>query len=225
MLVFDLTINLSDHPIVSKSFAAAQGLRSLGFSRKETLLATGFEDGSVSLWSLPEVRLVAHQHVHNNPAGNVTFAGDGKFLFSNAVVGDGNETALTATPVPSLSPSVSLIAGASGWAASMIATHDQWIAVVGYDGRIRYWDSKRLQPMGTSVVFESPISAAAIAPDAKLFFIADEDGWIRALPVGGSNWLASACEIVGRPLSREEWAQYLPGEPYAPACAPRPKRK
>jgi WD40 repeat protein len=218
LLVFDLTRKLADHPIVSKSFAAARALRSLGFNRKETLLAAGLEDGSILLWSMPDVRLVAQQRVHDNPAGNVTFAGDGKFLFSNAVVGDGKETALTATPVPSLTPSVSLIAGASGWALSMIATHDEWIAAVGYDGRIRYWDSKRLQPMGTSVVFETPISAAAIAPDGKQLFVADEAGWIRALPVGGANWLAMACAIVGRSLSREEWTQYLPGEPYAPVC-------
>ena len=29
-----------------------------------------------------------------------------------------------------------------------------------------------------------------------------------------------ACTVAGRTLTRGEWALYLPGTPYAPACRP-----
>jgi hypothetical protein len=37
--------------------------------------------------------------------------------------------------------------------------------------------------------------------------------------VRSSSWLRRACEIAGRPLTRQEWGDVLPGRPYRPACA------
>jgi hypothetical protein len=31
-------------------------------------------------------------------------------------------------------------------------------------------------------------------------------------------WAEAACELAGRPLTEDEWDQYLPGEPHRPAC-------
>jgi hypothetical protein len=31
-------------------------------------------------------------------------------------------------------------------------------------------------------------------------------------------WADTACALAARPLTEDEWQQYLPGEPYAPRC-------
>jgi WD40 repeat protein len=33
-----------------------------------------------------------------------------------------------------------------------------------------------------------------------------------------ARWIAEACRLAGRPLSREEWSTYLGTAPYAPSC-------
>ncbi len=35
-----------------------------------------------------------------------------------------------------------------------------------------------------------------------------------------SSWLRRACAVAGRPLTRQEWADVLPGREYEPACRP-----
>jgi WD40 repeat protein len=37
-------------------------------------------------------------------------------------------------------------------------------------------------------------------------------------PVDPERWLASACSIAGRDLTLDEWARYVPDQPYRPAC-------
>ena len=37
-------------------------------------------------------------------------------------------------------------------------------------------------------------------------------------PLAPSDWLAHACSIVRRDLTRDEWAAYLPGRSYRPTC-------
>jgi hypothetical protein len=34
-----------------------------------------------------------------------------------------------------------------------------------------------------------------------------------------SSWAKLACEVAGRPLTRQEWEEALPGREYEPACA------
>jgi hypothetical protein len=33
-----------------------------------------------------------------------------------------------------------------------------------------------------------------------------------------SSWLRRACVLAGRPLTRQEWTDVLPGREYHPAC-------
>ncbi len=221
LLLFDL-LNSTGKPIAIKSSTASESAQSLAFNSTETLLAAGFENGSIALWSVPDARLIAQQQIHNSPAGNVTFSATGKYLFSNAVVGDGNETALVAAPVPSLTPGLRLIAGASGEPPALIEASGTLIATIDNQARIDYWDAKKLQPIGTANTLQLPVTAATLSSATNRLYVADEDGWIRALTVGGNQWLAIACAVVGRSLSRDEWAQFLPGERYAPACSGRP---
>jgi hypothetical protein len=41
----------------------------------------------------------------------------------------------------------------------------------------------------------------------------------RRYPLESAAWLAEACAIVARDLTRDEWERYLPGRPYEPTCS------
>jgi hypothetical protein len=47
---------------------------------------------------------------------------------------------------------------------------------------------------------------------------ADDDGWIQALDVGGARWQAFACELANRPLTAQEWTDFVGDQRYQPVC-------
>jgi WD40 repeat protein len=61
-------------------------------------------------------------------------------------------------------------------------------------------------------------AAVAVTSDGYVFLTSDR-GVLR-LDVDPGRWKAKACAIADRPLTQEEWARYLPGRPYTPACVP-----
>jgi hypothetical protein len=46
-----------------------------------------------------------------------------------------------------------------------------------------------------------------------------ESGPGGATPMEPSRWLAAACTVAGRDLTRTEWSRYLQGRPYQPTCS------
>lgn len=63
-----------------------------------------------------------------------------------------------------------------------------------------------------------PVSLA-FSPDGRLLYSSSTDGTLRAWDVDPESWRVRACDIAGRNLTRAEWAQYLPDEPYRVTCS------
>jgi WD40 repeat protein len=216
VLVFDLSQSVAG---VLQSISVHASVRSLGFNPSDTLLAAGFENGTIGLWSVPDGGVITPAlKVHEQPAGNVIFSSDGSRLFSNAVVGDGKESVVTVSPVPSLQPSTPLVAGASGSQPAMIEVEDHIFASIDNDGRISFWDTDKLAPLGSLKVSGFPLNAAAFDIDNRQLLVADVDGWIRSLDVGGPQWQAQACTLANRPFSSAEWISFLGDQPYQTVC-------
>jgi WD40 repeat protein len=216
VLLFDLSQAAIN---VLKLIDVPDAIRSLNFNPFDTFLAAGFEDGTIALYSVPDgANVTAPTKIHDEPAGNVTFSSDGSRLFSNAVIGDGKESSVTASPVPSLRPSMPLVARASGSPPAMIKTEAHTFATIDNDGRISVWDSDKLAPLGFVTVSDLPLNAAAFDPESGQLLVADYDGWIRSLDVGGAKWETLACTLANRPLSKEEWAGFLGNLPYEATC-------
>jgi WD40 repeat protein len=195
-------------------------VRSLGFNPSTTLLAVGFEDGRIGLWSVPDGAPVTQPvQTHVEPAGNVTFSFDGSRLFSNAVVGDGNETSVTVSPIPSLQPSSALVARTSGSPPAMIEVAEHLFATIDNEGRIALWDSDKLVPLGSLTVTDLPLNAAAFDTATGDLLIADADGIIRALDTGGARWQALACTLANRQLTKQEWKSLMAEQPYEETCS------
>jgi WD40 repeat protein len=218
-LLFDLTKTYEHGIRPEKSIAVPAPVRSLSLNRAETLLATGLEDGSVALWSVPDgTSITPPARLHAVAVGNVTFAADDHHLLSNAVVGDGDEVSLTASPIPSLSPTMPLVARSSGDPPALIRADEHLVITIDNDGTISFWDAAKLQPLGSMSPSGLPITAAAFYPEDQQLIVADEDGWLQNLQVGGARWQALACALANRTLTHEEWAEFLRDDHYSPVC-------
>jgi WD40 repeat protein/DNA-binding SARP family transcriptional activator len=80
------------------------------------------------------------------------------------------------------------------------------------------WDAQTYAPVVTDLTFATTDGGGALAPteDGHLF-IGTANG-IQRLDLDLEHWKTAACALAGRPLTRQEWASYLPGTPYQPAC-------
>jgi WD40 repeat protein len=99
-----------------------------------------------------------------------------------------------------------------------ISPDGRYISTAGSPPRVILWDARTFRQAGSPLPLdlEAPDSRARFAPDGRLILSAGRV--LRAQTVNPEQWLNRACKLAGRVLSRDEWQQFLPDRPYAPAC-------
>jgi WD40 repeat protein len=101
-----------------------------------------------------------------------------------------------------------------------LSSDGRLLAALGRNGNLRLWDARRHTVLGPGLrAFLPP------AEESRLVFTAPDrvaawDGIGAALTwqVDVDAWADTACALAARPLTEDEWQQYLPGEDYAPRC-------
>jgi hypothetical protein len=93
------------------------------------------------------------------------------------------------------------------------------LAALGANGNLRLWD------VASHTVLGPGLRAFPRGDSSRLVFTGDDelvawDGVGAALRwrVDVDAWAETACDLAGRQVTEDEWEQYLPGEPYDPAC-------
>jgi len=86
-------------------------------------------------------------------------------------------------------------------------------------GWIRIWDG-RTGAYVAGIPLPGPSSTAMVAyrADGTGLLVAARDGRTWIVDTRLSTWVDRACDIAGRNLTREEWQQYLPNQPYVVTC-------
>ncbi len=99
------------------------------------------------------------------------------------------------------------------------ASGDTFSTTGGSDGTAKLWDAATLQQVGST--FQSDPSqwgTARFTPDGSHLIVVYGDGTGYVWPTTVSAWIAHACTVAGRNLTREEWQRYVPHRPYGRVC-------
>jgi transcriptional regulator with XRE-family HTH domain len=203
-------------------------VNSVAFSRDGKTLAAGSDDGRVRLWDLATHQQVATP-VINGPGGPVTsvaFSPDGKTLAAGSNDGTGGTVWLwdLATHQQVATP---LINGPGSPVSSLaFSPHGKTLAIGGYDGSIWLQDVATRQPGRPVTTSSFTIYSVAFSPDGKTLASGIIAGTVRLWNVATpshsladtTNLLRYLCALAARPLTRAEWARYVPHLPYQPVC-------
>ena len=68
--------------------------------------------------------------------------------------------------------------------------------------------------VGATVVAKS-------APDGHTLLIAGRDGAVHTIDTRVESWIERACDVAGRNLTQDEWAEAIGDRPYHETCPPR----
>ena len=95
------------------------------------------------------------------------------------------------------------------------------LASAGQDGTLALWDVKTQNPIGPSLPVEpDSYLAADMSPDGSRLFAASSNRRAVRWDIAPKAWKRHACRVAGRELTRHEWADALPGQPYRTVCQP-----
>ena len=152
----------------------------------------------------------------NVPAYAFTASPDGSTI---AVAGDAGEIVTTdVTTGDQLRRSTSL-----GAAVRWLYYSDdgELLVSAAEDGGVSLWDATTLNLMGT---VHRPHRGVPVAVGAQFIgdthdvAIASYDGTVYRWETDLERALDFACQMAGRDLTEEEWAQFLPAQPYQSVC-------
>ena len=65
-------------------------------------------------------------------------------------------------------------------------------------------------------------AAVEFQADGHTLLIAGRDGAVRSVDTRLESWIDRACDVAGRNLAEDEWAEAVGDRPYRETCAPRP---
>jgi WD40 repeat protein len=89
--------------------------------------------------------------------------------------------------------------------------------VVASNGAAQLWDVAGRRLMG-SLTTGPGLPGATITPDGRMLVTTSSDGLLTTWPLAAGRWVADACRIANRQLTRSEWRTYLGGLAYRRVC-------
>jgi WD40 repeat protein/serine/threonine protein kinase/two-component SAPR family response regulator len=194
-------------------------VEAVAFSPDGKTLSSGSLDGSVRQWDVEN-----HQPI-GPAAGRIIYHPPG--IESIALNPDGNILAAASSDgiiflwdVEAQQLIDRLLTGHAGHGGNVAFSPDgATLAAGSTDGTISLWDLVTRRAIGQPLTGHTHwVLGIAFSPDGKNLASASFDGTVRMWDVDPESWNARVCQIAGRNLTRAEWEQYLPGEPYRETC-------
>lgn len=194
----------------------------LAFSPSGRVLASADLSGRIRLWTVASKRPLGRQFGRDTGGwvGALAFSNDGTQLASGDREGM-VELWDVATRRPLGPP---FVAHQTDVVAIAFSPDRQTLATGDAHGNVRLMDLDSRRPLGRPMTaHRSAVSSLTFDANGALVS-ADAEGnalrWDRILISDDVyEWSERVCRLAGRSLSRAEWRQYLPGEPYHRACA------
>jgi len=93
------------------------------------------------------------------------------------------------------------------------------LVTAGYDGTVRLYDAHTGQQIGTPLPAPGAnFPYATFSPDGRTILVTDVTGRVWLYPATPAEWVAYACRLANRELTRAEWSTFVPGHPYQQVC-------
>jgi WD40 repeat protein len=98
----------------------------------------------------------------------------------------------------------------------------QTFVTTGRDGGVKLWDAATQRLLGTLLPFGANHRVRASFLAADRLMIVDDSGKTAEWDPRPDAWEAYACHVAGRNLTKAEWANLFPGQPYRATCSAYP---
>lgn len=193
--------------------AVVSGESSLAFSPDGKILAVGDNSGSIILWDVTTRHSVQWKSTFD-VVDSLAFSPDGNELATTSRDGyiylwDVKSHHLLGRP---------FILPSGGIPDVVTFSPDGKILVSGnYDDTINLWDVASHETIGQGLLGNSwPVGQVMFSPDGHTLAVVSNK--ILLWDVDPQSWIEKICQRIGRNLTRDEWGQYFPGEPYHLTC-------
>ncbi len=186
----------------------------VSFSPDGKLLALGLADRGTELRDSRSLRIVAR--LRGGPGDTarwVRFSPDGRVLAVSAIEGytqlwDVVTRRRIGTPLAGHEFDV---------LNAEFSPDGRVLASSGVDGTVILWDVASRRALGT---LPGPFgrASARFTPDGRQLFVLRDSGAAQRWEVSPEAWSRHACRVAARALTRAEWAEFVPDQPFRPIC-------
>ena len=202
----------------------ANTVYSVAFSPSGHLLAAGSADNTVRLWNVADSLAPTLLATLHGPAGyveSVAFSPSGQVL----AVGSADKTvrlwsvADPARPAPLGPP----LTGPGSYVYSVTFSPDGKTLAAGVtDGTVWLWNLTVPAHPSLMATINGPnghVYSVAFSPSGGMVAAGSADGTVRLWDTSASAAVAAECADSGQPITRLEWDNYVPGQPYRAPCS------